>query len=490
MLSRSLRRRAFNFTQIHLSALSTVNIGAPSSRALLSKRCSMLPLEGLAREKNDAAGAAVGDIQMLSSTRSRTTTCVLALAFCLSGLVGCARMTHLTRTVSLPETNPEAKSILIDAKQRAITHARVGTDLRLCAEPSPDALSAIAASSGLSLSKGDSLNLATNLALAEGAGSIGLRTQSIQLMRDAMYRICEGYLSGALDGPSYETLYRRFQSSMVAILAIEQLTGVVRAPPITLGGSAVAGNAEKAAELTQKTEAALQLLRAAEAAEKTKQAALTEATKAKTGLEAEKEILDKKKSDGEITPEETARLDTLDTEITKAKEVVAGAQKDATDSETAKNNQEASYKSLDAARKIALAGGGNAGVTVNVIGDGAQQNADITKVASAVQEIVINTLQLQFGPELCTTMLLRAPTTETGQMYAKCIEYLNQTVVALTERTAARRQLYPSIIKLVDATAQSIAADPTPSTEKLKAGKELLEKINELDAENPPWMTR
>lgn len=87
----------------------------------------------------------------------------LAIGVALSG---CASMTHLTRTRELT-TNTEAparaQTIIVDAKQRLIT-----------ASPK--------------VSRGSDVSFS----IAEGAGSIGLRTQSIQLMRDAMYRLCEG----------------------------------------------------------------------------------------------------------------------------------------------------------------------------------------------------------------------------------------------------------------------------------------------------------
>ena len=41
-------------------------------------------------------------------------------------------------------------------------------------------------------------------------------------------------MSGALDDLQYQTLFRRYQKSMVALLAIEQLTGALRAPTVTI----------------------------------------------------------------------------------------------------------------------------------------------------------------------------------------------------------------------------------------------------------------
>lgn len=45
-----------------------------------------------------------------------------------------------------------------------------------------------------------------------------------------MYRNCEAYALGGASSIGLGTLQRRFQSTMVAILAIEQLTGAVRVP--------------------------------------------------------------------------------------------------------------------------------------------------------------------------------------------------------------------------------------------------------------------
>lgn len=179
-----------------------------------------------------------------------------AMLVAIAGLVGgCAELTHYTQ-------NTDAKTggglVLIDAKQRAILTSRVMKEKddtewlpTFCAEPSPDALSALSASSGFSLDT-DEVKSALRTAVAEHAGSIGLRTQSIQLMRDAMYRICELAIAGKLDGFAAETLHRRFQQSMVAILAIEQLTGAVRAPAVTLTGQSASGTAKELVKVTEK----------------------------------------------------------------------------------------------------------------------------------------------------------------------------------------------------------------------------------------------
>jgi hypothetical protein len=174
---------------------------------------------------------------------------VLTLVF----LSGCARLTSIYRTT--PIKGDEV--IAVDAKQRfaAIKYQTKETVVadrqsettttktidKFCAEPSPDALSAISASlsGGLTRPSGDSIRAAASL--AESSSNIGLRTQSIQLLRDGMYRVCEAYFSGAITASQVKRLLSRYQDTMVAILAIEQLTGVATPRQVVLGGSASAG---------------------------------------------------------------------------------------------------------------------------------------------------------------------------------------------------------------------------------------------------------
>lgn len=137
-------------------------------------------------------------------------------------------------------------SRLIDAKQRAIISVvdpLSGEYRGTCAEPSPDALqataTALAGAGGASNAQAEAfLNLAVNN--SESAASIGLRTQSIQLLRDAYYRLCEGRVSGYLDNIAFDILQRRFQNHMIALLAVEQLTGAVVAAQAKLGSSGTA----------------------------------------------------------------------------------------------------------------------------------------------------------------------------------------------------------------------------------------------------------
>ncbi|MBL0727162.1 hypothetical protein [Piscinibacter sp. HJYY11] len=152
---------------------------------------------------------------------------------------GCAHLTTYNKPVDL-----RSGSLAIDVKQRVVfsqqTIGREGaTSTVVCAEPSPDALTVLGASGALSISaleKGGNVGAS----LAETGAFVGLRTQSIQLLRDAMYRLCEGYAGGAISPPDYAAMQRRYQSTMMGLIAIEQLTRPVVAGQALLTNAASA----------------------------------------------------------------------------------------------------------------------------------------------------------------------------------------------------------------------------------------------------------
>lgn len=177
-------------------------------------------------------------------------TALFALAVTLLAISGCAQLTTYNKTIDV-----EDRSVAIDAKQRVVySKFRVSTDEKgvprtastifgttrnvgsrvICAEPSPDALAALAASNALSVNHPTGISGTASSGLAETAAAIGLRTQSIQLLRDSSYRICEAYANNAIDGQDLAALTRRAQSAMMGLIAIEQLTGPVVAQQVAL----------------------------------------------------------------------------------------------------------------------------------------------------------------------------------------------------------------------------------------------------------------
>ena len=100
------------------------------------------------------------------------------------------------------------ESLSIDAKQRVVLVTHKGGKTRdrtvVCTEPSPDALSAQAASGNVSGNA--TLSSATPGGPSQGSGSgnaawassaaaasIAMRSQTVQLLRDGLFRACEAY---------------------------------------------------------------------------------------------------------------------------------------------------------------------------------------------------------------------------------------------------------------------------------------------------------
>ncbi len=145
---------------------------------------------------------------------------------------GCSGVIHKTSKLG------HITALSVDARQRLIISGKRPDGVNVvCAEPSPDAIVARASylSAKASISgKGDGQ---VGAGSAETAGSIGLRTQTIQLLRDGYYRVCEAYLNGAIDTKHYALILNQIDQFMIVLVAIESLGGVVAAPAIVIGAS-------------------------------------------------------------------------------------------------------------------------------------------------------------------------------------------------------------------------------------------------------------
>lgn len=175
----------------------------------------------------------------------------LVVALCLA-LTGCGA---LHNTAYRSESTDNLKVIAVDAKQRFafIKTEPNGTKSIVCPEPSPDALSAGAISLSVDASKDQLAEIKAAIASAEQATSIGLRTQSISLLRDQLAYMCLLRMADSradLDADAYLLLFKRYQAAVLGVLAIEQLTGAVRVPPVQVSAT---GNATVVVEGGKKT---------------------------------------------------------------------------------------------------------------------------------------------------------------------------------------------------------------------------------------------
>lgn len=170
---------------------------------------------------------------------------------------GCANWNSVYREFNISE----GKSPMVDIRQRAVivapnkkTVEKLDKDgkviertifdrMFVCAEPSPDAMASLASELAMKGGVPEKAFGEVSLAMQDSAAFTGLRTQSIQLLRDFGYRLCESHLSGGINSQQYDLLMRRYQKNTVALLAIEQLTGAVRSSPVVLtsqGSAAIA----------------------------------------------------------------------------------------------------------------------------------------------------------------------------------------------------------------------------------------------------------
>ena len=166
----------------------------------------------------------------------RTLITVLGMGLTLTA---CADLFTIGRITEIPNKGDSntARAIHLDAQQRLV----IATAEGYCAEPSPDAIASYAASLGFDLDIFSQGSSSLAQALNNDAASIGLRTQSITLMRDALYRMCEASNNGHLNETEVVAFLRRSQDLTAVVLAIEQLTGAVAAKQALLPPSAEPG---------------------------------------------------------------------------------------------------------------------------------------------------------------------------------------------------------------------------------------------------------
>lgn len=155
----------------------------------------------------------------------------------LIGLAACANLNTIARTTKLGSGDNSVSAVHLDIQQRLLIANKLG---HYCSEPSPDALAAYAAAFGLGASSPASGAASAAASGQSSVASIGLRTQSITLMRDALFRMCEAYANGAVGPGQIASLLGRSQDLTAVVLAIEQLTGVVAANQAALTGTTAA----------------------------------------------------------------------------------------------------------------------------------------------------------------------------------------------------------------------------------------------------------
>lgn len=312
------------------------------------------------------------------------------------GTTGCANLTTFNKSIDL-----RAGSVAIDVKQRVVfsqnrTNLRVdGTkysNVVVCAEPSPDALTVLGASGGLSLSNGTSVANATG-GLSESGAFVGLRTQSIQLLRDAMYRLCEGYASGAVTDTDFAAMQRRYQSTMMGLIAIEQLTRPVIAGQALLTSAAASQSGASAGDAA--VDKAQLRLDAAKAAALTTQTELDKAIarydKAQAGardLNGKLDIQQKKKAedqDATTIASLKEQIVTANQEVEDSRLALADAKRRHSSAEEEVRTASVALRAAESRASASTSGGGELGLIAVSAAQSAQHLT--TGVVDIVKEI-------------------------------------------------------------------------------------------------------
>jgi hypothetical protein len=163
-----------------------------------------------------------------------------------------------TRTLDVFEEPNDL--VIVGAKSRHI--ATLAVDPRselghvrpkkvICAEPSPDTVSALAQSitaafqAAAQAQQPQTQNQVAGAAagqfgksVSEGLIQMTERTQTIQLLRDSLYRACEAYANGALSDTAYALLLSRYDDTMVTMLTAELAAGAFGRTPGAISSEA------------------------------------------------------------------------------------------------------------------------------------------------------------------------------------------------------------------------------------------------------------
>lgn len=312
------------------------------------------------------------------------------------------------------------------------SRASTQTFRRFCAEPSPDVFAVLAQSLAVGASFGQTADpkaveaaLNTAFGSSEQASTIP-RTQTMNMLRELMYRTCERYLSGGISDLELPLQAIRDQRLMVSILAIEQLTGAVTPKPVTINVLADASSGSSGAEATVRIDEANKALNSKIEQVKTRQKEFDELnTPADDGAKdcdaIDKAITDKKED--ELSQDRKDKMDKCKTAKANLK--------------TAKDEQAKTSEHYANLAKAAGSGGIPVSTKTSVGGVNAEggidraHDADISDVTQAVKDIV----EFNFDqPEflfLCIKLLSQNIRTDLSAVEDSCIKYVNSGIELL-----------------------------------------------------------
>lgn len=387
----------------------------------------------------------------------------LATAAVLAGCTATSNTAYRIHTVA----DQQATVITVDAKLREIlvSQKQLGADgkidkrafQRFCSAPSPDVFSVMAQSLGAGGSFGrlaDPKNIEAtfNLALSSAEQGANIRrTQTMNMLRELMFRTCERYLSGAYDEAQVAIQAVRDQRLIVSILAIEQLTGAVTPKPVVIGATSAA-----AAGVTGDALVRLDDARKAKEASDTAYAGAKAAFDRANGNDKVCDALQGKAETDLTDPQKEAKKPCDD-----AREAVTKAEGD-------RATKTSAYQEL---ALLARSGGASAGTTFTSTATGGLDSItreSIKDVTDAVARIVQSnfndsTETMLFCMRVLQARVLNIDSYSTG-IETMCSQFLEMTVGTSLERERGRQL---QLKHQADAAAAAMSA----------AGKDLFQQF-------------
>ena len=373
---------------------------------------------------------------------------------CLS-IAGCdANFNSIYRSSTFD--GDEAKLVLIDAKQRSILSAEVPAEVkvtrasdvfgtipdkneteivairRFCAEPSPDVFSVIAQSFSGGLNFGQAadpktIEVALRAAFSSAeSGSTIPRTQTINMLRELMFRTCERYLSGGYDKLELSVQAVRDQRLIVSILAIEQLTGTVTPPTVVVGAGGAAGAGGSGEAIV-----------ALEKARKAKMDAEAMVVKARSDYEKVNKIVEGVRVCENLPPEPPSPVEPHRASCIEASQNKSKAEERLREAEQV----------LQASINLANTAGASAATTVTYqIGDGVESGGgNVQAVVSAVKEIVNSNIDDDSEVLMFCLRALRENSLsgsinneEIEELRSTCTDFMKQKIAAAEQEAIAR----------------------------------------------------
>ena len=361
--------------------------------------------------------------------------------------MGCANISTLSRTTALPSksagsgsngdgTGPKFNTesggygsgdiaIHLDAPQRVVL-AKPGF---VCSEPSPDALQAYASALGFGINLPGAGGGSAAQALATSAGSIGLRTNAITVLRDHLYNLCLASYNGTITGLDVSQQLRQTQDLALGALAIEQLTGVVTARQVVIGTSASASASTNLID----TKAALNRAREDEqAAKDTLSKATAARAKQQTAVGNTTDALAQEKNDAEKT-RLTAELTRLKTQLAEDQQAEKTAQVSYFEAQKVTSTIKSNFDTASTSATASAQGKGE----FSQGNDSYKVNADTVKeVSGAVERIVSVIIKKRHLTESCIGIMNK---------FAKLESRIEETVDPQLKRfaTADQKALKP-----------------------------------------------